>query len=265
VSIDYTLNYDCDVKRALGGPGGFEQAVKDHAHLSTMREIMEGDPTTKDALADHTVHQLARIDEKGMQVYEKVTGRQVRERGEVLLQYQAQCKECPANLSDVPAGCSPCIHYPISAAAEDWLMDLLPADLESDVRGLLFKQFVKDFGRNGKVVDGLRKSEVFFELRSPAVDTWGKGLFGKTTCTSSMIIGNLCFVGEVEPTHGLLMCLFLGAVRLPESGIPGSNTKAEWVMDIESLPSEPSIQQFAWMLRYLYLAFTMGVTVSVSP
>jgi len=260
MAVEYLLNYDCAVKQELGGAEGFLQLLKDAGRADALSELAKADP---DEYTDDTVFTFARQDARGRQVQEQLTLREIRERGSRLAGYEGQCRDCPANVFQAAGGCSGAINYPISAKAEQWLLSCLPDDLEDSVRGKLVKAFIKDFSRNGRIVDANRRDGSLYESRKPLLRTWGSGWFGKTKCTSSVLLGNLYHVGEVQPYHGALMAYFLGAVD--EMPAPDRSATPEFKWNVDQLPDDPSTRQIASMFRVLYRGYTLDVSTYVEP
>jgi Fe-S cluster biogenesis protein NfuA len=260
MAVDYVVDFDCPVKGELGGMQDFLQVLKDAGRAGT---ILEHAAESTEPITDDTEFTFARQTPSGGRIQEKLTLREIRKRGDRLSRYDGQCKGCEANVLQVTGGCSGCINYPISAEAEEWLLSRLPTELTDSIRGGLFKAFLKDFGRQGRRVDKDRAGGLLYELRRPPERKWGSGLFGTTRCTSSMILGNVCYLGSVQPLHGLFMCYFLGAVdKVPLSESMDSPT---WVLNMDRLPENASIRQIAWLLRALYSGFVLDVPVYVEP
>jgi hypothetical protein len=118
------------------------------------------------------------------------------------------CVSCIANLRDTSFGCGSGIRYPISAAAEHWLISLVPSDISSP-RGTLFAQALDDFAADVSDIDSTRQSGIFFESTAPSTWTWNKGA-KRPTGSSSQIVKLLLFVGTLDSNHARLMAFFLG-------------------------------------------------------
>jgi hypothetical protein len=256
MAVDYVINHDCTVKGDLGGVQGFLQILKYAGHAKFLRAMMEDSPD----ITEDTAFSFMRIDNRGPhQQQEQLTVRQLEERGRAIDKYEDQCRQCPANVFGFAGGCSGAINYPISAQAEQWVLDRLPESLDGSVRGGLLKAFVKSFGRNGRLVDASRSR--CCDLQKALVRTWGRGLFGSTKCTSSMILGNLYLVGEVQPLHGATVAYLLGAVDQPPT--EDKRFDPQWVLNMNQLPDDGSIAQIASMLLALYRAYELDVTTFV--
>jgi len=118
------------------------------------------------------------------------------------------CISCTANIRHASFGCGGGLRYPISAAAEAWLMSCLPSDLSSS-KGTLALQAVEDFASDVRDIDGSRQSGVFFEAASPTVKASGS-FFRSKTISSSQVIKLLLFVGSLSHVHARMMAYFLG-------------------------------------------------------
>lgn len=258
MAVDYIINFDCAVKAAMAENGGFLQVLKDAGRLEVILNAMKQDPA---AITDATEFTVIRQSPGGGQVQEKVTVGNLRARSDQLNAYEDVCKACRANVCQRVAGCSGAINYPVSAGAENWLIDCLPSDLDGNPRGELLKAFVKSFGGNARLVDTQRSGNQLYELSRPLVKKWGKGLFNTTKCSSSILLASLICVGEVSPYHGAAMCYLLGAVdALPA---PDFASTPNWILSSDQLPEDAIAHQIATMLRALYTAYDLHVTTFV--
>ena len=256
MAVDYTIDYGCPVKRAVGGIEAFLQLGKVAGQASALEELKATQPDFTD---DTPVRHFVSTPE-GKQESEPCTLRELRRQAQTLYNQEPTCRDCPANVLGQAGGCSGCVHYPVPASTEQWIMDQLPKRIKGDTRWELFKAAVKDFGCNAEYVDRLRRCDGFYELRKPYVDVWGCGPFGKTTCTSSVILGNLFHVNHIEPVHGQIMCYLLGLTdALYTDG------RGRWQLDMTNFPPSTTTNHVVWMLRALHEACVLDVKLLVHP
>jgi hypothetical protein len=128
------------------------------------------------------------------------------------------CEGCEANLRARPFGCYGSISYPITALAEEWLMSLLPKDLNSPA-GHLLRSAVTDLKYTGGMFLGMRPQEMFFESRTPLKRRWGGWLSG-WTLTSDQLLEMLFGLGNLQPAHCKMMSIILGLIPTDESPQP---------------------------------------------
>lgn len=137
--------------------------------------------------------------------------------GEMLAQaapldaHAAGCGECRAAVNGQPFSCHQRIAYPITEAAEEWLVAQLPRTLDC-AAGALLVRGLEEFKWDGAPVAKLRaRAGEFFESRVPYGMRWKKG---ETTVevSSDQLLQMMFFVGDLAPTHALMLALFFGAI-----------------------------------------------------
>src|SRR5262249_24436682 len=113
------------------------------------------------------------------------------------------CAFCPANRAGAPFGCINKIDYPISAAAERWLLDQLPG-IDQPLVWMLQRQGVQELGYDGEPVRPLRANPTYFEERRVA----GRDLV-EFVMTADQVFEMLFLLGSIQPAHaGVLLLLF---------------------------------------------------------
>jgi len=116
------------------------------------------------------------------------------------------CAGCPANVQGVPFGCVGAIQYPISAAAERWLLDQLPG-IEEPLPWLLLRQGVQELGYDGEAVKPLRADDTYFEERRVAGRDLVEYMF-----TANQVFEMLFLLGAIQPSHAGVLLLFFNAI-----------------------------------------------------
>ncbi|MGZ3478104.1 MAG: hypothetical protein ACXVCJ_26640, partial [Polyangiales bacterium] len=112
------------------------------------------------------------------------------------------------NMLGRTAGCYGAINYPIARETEVWLLSLLPTDPHATAATLLLGA-IHDFTYDGAPVARLRNgSGTFFTSDAIEVLTWEDG----TRVDSNQLLQMIFFVGPLQPSHALMLLLFLGIV-----------------------------------------------------
>src|SRR5579864_3042772 len=132
-------------------------------------------------------------------VEEKISVGALLEQAQQLQPHVRHCEGCNANLLGRAFGCYGSVSYPISTRAEEWLMSLLPDDLNGPA-GHLLRSSVTDLKYNGGMFLTMRTQEVFFESRTPIKRKWGSWLSG-WTLTSDQLLQMLFGLGNLQPSH----------------------------------------------------------------
>jgi hypothetical protein len=141
------------------------------------------------------------------------------------------CAHCPANVAGREFGCFRIIRLPLSAEAEEWLIDLLPSSLRTppmDTPAARQVEAVRDlYDRlraleiDGAAVDGRRGDGLLVERRRPAVRKYGWRR-DSIRITSSQLLELLLF-HEADPETAERVCRALGIWEdggVGEDGVP---------------------------------------------
>lgn len=126
-----------------------------------------------------------------------------------LAELSQACRHCPFHLGLRDLGCAGVIRHPITAAAEHWLLQRLPNDLDAPAaRGLLAGLQAPQ--ADGREVDRLRPLHRHYELRRPLRRRWGGRFSGRTVVTSSQLLQLALHAGSLLPTQARLLAGALG-------------------------------------------------------
>ncbi len=175
------------------------------------------------------------------------------------------CAGCRANMLEQPFGCYASISYPIRAAAEQWVMSRLPETLASTA-GHFLVAAIRDFQYSGEPIARLRSKGAFFESRKPARRQWGPWL-NKRTITSDQMLQMMFGLGNLGPSHCVMLALFLGI--LPHDFDPHSlSDTAERNQQlasarIEPPRNDPALAEMAAFLRTVAMSPVLDVPVLV--
>ncbi len=174
------------------------------------------------------------------------------------------CAQCPAELPREFA-CHRRIRYPIPERVEAWLMSRLP-DTLGCTAGALLVRGLGEFGWDGAPAAKLRAAgTTYFESRAPYGVRW-QGDDGVIEISSDQLFQMMFMVGNLAPTHCLMLALFCGVIPHDTSLIdlkdePGKSR----VLAAANVPSEPDadIEQLAAFLRSLALAARLDATILI--
>ena len=124
MAIDYMIEFDCAPKRELGR-GGILERLKERQRA---REVIEWFRAAGDerppAEMGFEFSQSTPGDSGAKQL---IVVQDLLDHAAALDAYAGHCVSCPANRTGDPYGCTGFIQYPITALAETWLLDQLPA------------------------------------------------------------------------------------------------------------------------------------------
>jgi hypothetical protein len=242
MGIDYVVDLDCPAKQALTLEK-MVSLIKGRNQASVIIEMSrsKGDQRPPEQL---TFTRMV-LRPEGPTKQEINVGTLLKQTQELEV-HAHHCEGCKANLLEHPYGCYGSISYPISARAEEWLMSLLPAKLES-AAGYMLRSAVTDFKYNGDMFLGMRPKDMFFESRTPVKRTWAGW-----TLTSDQVLQMLFGLGNLQPSHCQMICIILGTIPTDEAAAPPP-------------PPSPNDQtgQFADALNAVGLAAKLGVYLVV--
>src|SRR5258708_35705253 len=177
----------------------------------------------------------------------------------------SHCTNCPANRLRSPFGCYDHINYPISRAAELWLLKQLPTP-DDPLIFLLLSHTMVDFNFSGDQVYAMRQRPgIIFETG----ERFGKTL-EETQITSDQVFELLFLNGALQPPHAALLMLFFGAIprdmdagQLMELTIyTGSTLNAHPDVPFTLRPDPThydSIRSFKAFFESLYVAYRLTV------
>jgi hypothetical protein len=174
------------------------------------------------------------------------------------------CERCPADLAREFA-CHRRIRYPISERVEAWLMARLPESLACTAGALLVRGLA-EFGWDGAPTAKLRASgTTFFESRAPYGVRWDSP-DGVIEISSDQVFQMMFLVGNLQPTHCLMLALFTGVIPHDTSlhdlkDSPGRSR----ALAHATVPNQtdPDIEQLAAFLRALGTAARLDVPILV--
>jgi hypothetical protein len=178
------------------------------------------------------------------------------------------CQGCPANATGAPFGCTGFIQYPISAAAERWLLDSLPG-IDTPLVWLLLREGVQNLGYDGQAVKGLRPSPTYFEEQR----LMGRDMV-EFSFSADQVFEMLFLLGDIRPAHAGMMLLFFDAipreVEAPQIAAIMNNTLngSEKLRDfpfqmVIHRDDDKTVAEVKDFFRALYIAWTLNAPVSL--
>ncbi len=205
MAIDYVVDFPCRPKEELSTDGilnrikGAERAA---AIIKLYRD--NGDTRPESEMA----FEFTRSTPSGDEETREFSVQDLLNDAAQLENYKHHCVGCPANVRGKPFGCVGAIQYPISRAAEDWLMDKLPTQDDLLV-WLLLKEGIQAFKYDGATLKPLREMpNVYFTSQKPA-----RRLLGTLPVTADQLFEMMFAVGHINPNHAAVLLLFLNAIR----------------------------------------------------
>ncbi|HET7501803.1 MAG TPA: hypothetical protein VFK02_12385 [Kofleriaceae bacterium] len=260
MAIDYVLAMGCEPQKLLG----VERLVVLHRTRILARTALahvrdEGDPRSPDEIEV----QLTTRKPDG-QSARGVTLQTLLDESAPLDEVASHCATCPAGLSREFA-CHRRIRYPIPEHVEAWLMSRLPSTLDCTA-GTLLARGLGEFGWDGAPAARLRAAgTTYFESRAPYGVRWQDDN-GTIEISSDQLFQMMFMVGNLAPTHCLMLVLFCGVLPHDISiydlkDAAGRNRALASVI----LPTDPDadIEQLAAFLRTLAVAARLDVSVLI--
>ena len=152
---------------------------------------------------------------------------------EPLLPY---CADCPANILGRPFGCYGAINYPISSAAEKWLLDQLPSNRQP-LLWMLLRESLKE--NDGHPVQPLRAGGIYFEERSVRGRPYGEYI-----ASADQIFQMLFLYGHIQAGHAGILLMFFNAI--PRDALESNDISR--VLD-GTLPQDEKEERFPFLLN----------------
>ena len=265
MAIDYRIEYDCIPKNALTAAGILERLKEKQRADEVIRWFREHGDSRPPAEMGFRFNRRSPGETGAEQV---IVVQDLLDRAAELEPLAPHCRGCPANRSGAPFGCIGFIRYPISAAAETWLMDRLPVPDEPLI-WLLLRQGIRQFGYDGAAVKALRDGEnderTYFEL--PVAP---QRRLGEFWVSADQMLEMILGVGErIHPNHGGILLLFFDAIErrleadeIRDISASDGRRQAAFTMRLEA-QADAGQREFFDFFRALHLAWTLNVPLYV--
>jgi hypothetical protein len=173
------------------------------------------------------------------------------------------CADCPANVLNRPFGCYGSINYPISSAAEKWLLDQLPSNREP-ILWMLLRESLKQ--NDGHPVEPLRAGGIYFDERAVRGREYGEYI-----ASADQVFQMLFLYGHIQAIHaGMLLLFFNAAPRLGIEAIDVTHLVDGTLPQVEKEERFPftlahddaddsSVAEFKTFFRALHRAWLLDV------
>lgn len=265
MAIDYIIDYDCTPKQQLGTKGILER-LKGRERAEMIIQLYR--KRDDDRPPSEMGFEFTRRNPEGEDENVIVVVQDLLDEADELDPLAHHCAGCPANRTGEPFDCMGFVQYPISGAAEKWLLNQLPTPQEPLV-WLLLKQGVENFHYDGGDAAKLRSDNagVYFEEDFAANRSLGEFMLDANQ-TFEMIF----MVNDIIPNHAGVLLLFFNAVEREEM-------QADVIMQFSPATDE-KIEQYPYMhqvfpgddeatrdlkafLHALYIAWSLNVKLLV--
>ena len=260
MAIDYVLAMGCEPQKQLGVErlvGLHRTRILARTALAHMRD--EGDPRGP---AQIEVQLTTRKPEG--ESARGVTLQTLLDEAAPLDAVAGHCASCPAGFTREFA-CHRRIRYPIPEHVEAWLMSRLPGTLDCTA-GTLLARGLGEFGWDGAPAAKLRAAgTTYFESRAPYGVRW-QGEDGTIEISSDQLFQMMFMVGNLAPTHCLMLALFCGVLPHDISiyDLKDHAGRSRALADAVLAPeTDADIEQLAAFLRTLALAARLEVSVLI--
>ncbi|VTS07632.1 hypothetical protein [Tuwongella immobilis] len=277
MALEWVLNLSCLPKESLGdgdsttGTDVLLECLKAGNRATAIANMarQRGDSPEGKAI----VLRLARAN--GEFEDRKVTYEELVTEAKKLNPYASECEGCPANVRGTPFGCTGVVNYPIPAAVEQWLAELLQPS--SRVGGKLFLAAIRDFKYTGEPILGYRTGGLL-ELPQAIKKKLKAGLFSSESVTTDQLFQAIfCMRDPLDPGHCLGILLWLGSLRLDDVSIE-SPDQVKSLLQLKT-PADRAqrtalvthgdhtvagVAAFDALLHGLYHAWVLDVTLWVS-
>lgn len=261
MAIDYILGVRCEPQKSLG----VERLVTLNRTRILARSALAHMREDGDARAPSEIEIQLTMRTTAGDSGRGVTLADLLDESRPLDEFAQYCDRCPAELPRAYA-CHRRIRYPIPEHVEAWLMARLPTSLACTAGALLVRG-LGEFGWDGAPTAKLRSSgTTFFESRVAYGVRWEGPENGVVEISSDQLFQMMFLVGNLAPTHSLMLALFTGVIphdiSLYDLKDDAGRKKA---LAAAHLPTEadPEIEQFAAFLRSLAIAARLDIPVLV--
>jgi hypothetical protein len=260
MAIDYVLAMGCEPQKLLGVDrlvGLHRTRILARTALAHMRD--DGDQRSPSEIeVQLTMRTPEGASSRG------VTLQTLLDESAPLDEVAEHCATCPAGFAREFA-CHRRIGYPIAERVEAWLMSRLPRTLDCTA-GALLARGLGEFGWDGTPVAKLRSAgATYFESRVPYGVRWQTD-DGAIEISSDQLFQMMFMVGNLAPTHCLMVALFCGVlphdIDIVELRDTDGRTRALAASIVATEP-DADIEQLAAFLRTLAVAARLETSVLI--
>ncbi|MCY4146506.1 MAG: hypothetical protein OXE95_03195 [Chloroflexi bacterium] len=266
MAIDSVIEFACAPKRELSA-GGIVRRIKERAQAESVIASHRASGDQRPVAEMHFEFSRSTPGHPGAPQLIAVTD--VLDYASDLDSHAHHCQACPASRGLGAYGCVGFVRYPISARAENWLLERLPVPDEPLV-WLLLKQGIQTLGYDGASVRALRQSDerrAYFERPVAA-----RRRLGELRVSGDQALEMIVGVGErVIPNHAGILLLFFGAVdrdlearqiQSISSHAPDIRQRTPFTLDLPANP-DSCIRELAALFHALYVAWKLNVPLFI--
>jgi hypothetical protein len=278
MSVDYSIHLECRPKVELGdgeplrGTAAILEKLK--AKNQAVQLARSAAKQGKSPEGMSLVHRF--LDPEGRVVDTEVTYESLVEKVGALVLHESACAECPANLFQAPFGCFGVVPYPISLAAEEWLMSRVQPT--SMVGGFLCRRSIDDFRYDGGPIRRLRERGLMES--SKAIDkVVEKHWLSSTKISSDQILhGMLALQEPTAPVTCVSILLWLGCLKVDGRHLGGvedaplmsevvgmsvERRRARTALDVGPPADQMSTASIQGLLHAFYRSWLLDVPILV--
>jgi hypothetical protein len=260
MAIDYVLAMGCEPQNQLG----VERLVALHRTRILARSALAHMRDDGDGRSAADIEVQLTMRKPDGDAGRGVTLQTLLDEAAPLDQVAEHCASCPAGLPHAFA-CHRRIRYPIPEHVEAWLMSRLPASLDCTA-GALLARGLGDLGWDGGPASVLRGAgTTYFESRAPYGVRW-QGDHQTIEISSDQLFQMMFMVGNLAPTHCLMLSLFCGVlphdISIHDLKDDEARTRALAAIAVPT-ETDPAIEQLAQFLRTLAVAARLDVSVLI--
>ncbi len=263
MGVDYVIDYACRPKEALSTSGilvRLKAGERAESIIALYRD--NGDMRPPVEMGFEMVRRTA----EGAEETQVVIVQSLLDEAAQLAPYEHFCEGCPANVQGRPFGCFGRINYPISRAAELWMLRRLPI-AEEPLVFLLLRDVISESRELATQAAQIREtSSAIFETK----EVFGRVVEG-ITATTNHLFGLLFLTGASDPIRSVMLLLFMGAIpRDMEADAlqsmtpapPDARERFPFLLSIEDADDETT-RALKGYFAALYTAYLLNVTTSL--
>ncbi len=261
MAIDHVIDLDCQPKQTLSTPGLLARLkARDRAETIIKLYRDHGDQRPPSEMG----FEMVRRQPDGTEETQVIVVQDMLNDAAPLDDLAHYCEGCPANRLRKPFGCFDHVGYPISQAAELWLLKQLPTP-DDPLVFLLLKQTLEDFTFTAETIAQMRtRPGVFFQSK----DRFARR-FEEFQITTDQIFEMLFLTEVIQPRHAVALLLFVGAIPrdMDAEGLmaltqEGQEHEVPFLMQANDSDDE-SILAFKSFFEAMYVAYRLNVTLSL--
>jgi len=260
MAIDYVLAMGCEPQKVLG----VDRLVALHRTRILARTALTHMRDDGDHRSPEEIEVQLTMRKPDGESARGVTLKTLLDESAPLDEVAGHCAMCPAGFAREFA-CHRRIRYPLPEHVEAWLMTRLPTTLDCTA-GTLLARGLREFGWDGEPAAKLRATgTTYFESRAPYGVRW-QGDDGTIEISSDQLFQMMFMVGNLAPTHCLMLALFCGVIphdiSLYDLKDDAGRARVLAAADLTT-ESDPDIEQLAAFLRTLAIAARLDVSVLI--